>query len=87
MPTEQDGWYAEHPSKLMAAEADVIIRLYNRLVEAEKYVEQLLCTARIDNIVLVDKDNKCLAEWLTDVDNSQFLQRVKEKYISGSDDE
>lgn len=80
-------WDLEYFMKVMDAEADVIIRLYTRLVQAENYVEKLLTTFREDGIVLVDKDNRCIAEWLTDMSNRDFLGRVKEKYMAVEDDE
>lgn len=84
---EIHAWDLEYFMKLMDAEADVIIRLYTRLVQAESYVEKLLATFHEDGIVLADKDNRPVVEWLTDVGNREFLERVKDKYMKVQDDE
>jgi hypothetical protein len=84
---EIHAWDLEWFAKVKAVDVDVIIRLYTRLVQAENYVEKLLTTFREDGIVLVDKDNRCIAEWLTDMSNRDFLGRVKEKYMAVEDDE
>jgi len=77
---EIHAWDLEWFVKAKVADVDVILRLYTRLVQAEGYVEKLLATFREDGIVLVDKNNRCIVEWLTDESNIQFLARVEDKY-------
>jgi hypothetical protein len=84
---EIHAWDLEWFAKVNAADVDVIRMLYTRLVQAEGYVEKLLATFREDGIVLVDKDNRCIVEWLTDVDNRGFLERVKDGYMKVDEDE
>jgi hypothetical protein len=71
--------------KVSKVDRDVIERLYKRIVESEKIIRRLITSFSVDCVNYMSTENNDIAVWLKNNDEQEFLERVKEKYLSSDE--